>query len=153
MVHPSLQPQNNLSPTQIPGSFVSNSLKLPSLAQQLVLPHPVFSQTKMTAPKGNHSQVVWVVQSSLQRQRWCLKGKFNPPELLQHLPRLPAARLRQAKWREQQKYCQIPNNQKRHSLLESHTGLESLKGKNKTQKQPPNPKCLDNLYIWSRMSL
>lgn len=58
MVHPTLQPQNNLSPTQIPGSFVSNSLKLPSLAQQLVLPHPVFSQTKMTAPKGNHSQVV-----------------------------------------------------------------------------------------------
>lgn len=58
MVHPTLQPQNNLSPTQIPGSFVSNSLKLPSLAQQLVLPHPLFSQTKMTAPRGNYSQVV-----------------------------------------------------------------------------------------------
>lgn len=78
------------SPTQIPGSFVSKSLKLPSLAQQLVFPHPVFSQTNLTARKEATLRW-WVVQSSLQRQRWCLIGKFNPPELLQHLPRLPAA--------------------------------------------------------------
>lgn len=58
MAHPTLQPQNNLSPTQISGSFVSNSLELLSLAQQLVFPHPVFSQTKMTALIGNYSPVV-----------------------------------------------------------------------------------------------
>lgn len=52
MAHPTLQPQNNLSPTQIPGSFVPSSLKLLSLAEQLVFPHP------MTVPTGKHSQVV-----------------------------------------------------------------------------------------------
>lgn len=150
MAHPTLQTQNNFSPTHISGSFVSNSLELLSLAQQLVFPHPIFSQTKMTAPIGNYSPGggelcnphckgrgdVW--KENLTFQSSC--STFPDFQL-------------QAKWREQQKCCQIANNQKRHSLLESHTGLESLKGKNKTQKQPPNPKCLDNPYIWSRMSL
>lgn len=150
MAHPTLQPQNNLSPTQIPGSFVSNGLKLLSLAQQLVFHHPMISQRKTTATQRKlFSGGGELCNPHCKRRSGVWKQSLTFQSSCSTFPNFQL----QDKWREQQKCCQITNNWKRRSLLEWHTGLESLKGKNKTQKQPPNPKCLDNPYIWSRMSL
>lgn len=144
-----LQPQNNFCPTQISGSFVSNSLELLSLDQQLVFPHPMFSQRddytqrKLLSSGGELCNPHCKGRGGIWKENLTFQSSCST---------FPDFQL-QAKQRERKECCQTANNQKRHSLLESPTGLESSKRKkNKTQKQPANPKCLYNPYTWSKMS-